>query len=269
MTTHPFDAALELQTVTDDRLRGRTHPAWKNVVGPFGGITAAILLRAIECQPDRIGDPLALTVNFAAPIQDGEFDVGVQRVLTSRTTQHWSSTLSQGVSTRCTATAVFATRRETWADSEAPMPTVPTPEDIPVTPPAPEFADWLTFYEMRLIEGAPPASPQDASPTSRTTMWIRDAGARGLDHAALATLCDMFYPRIFLRRGGFVPAGTVSMTCYFHATAAQLAQVGDEHVLASAGVHAYSGGYFDQQALLWSRHGHLLATSHQVVYFKA
>ena len=41
----------------------RSGPIWS---GPFGGITAAALIRAIETHPDRIGEPLALTVNFAA-----------------------------------------------------------------------------------------------------------------------------------------------------------------------------------------------------------
>jgi hypothetical protein len=32
---------------------------------------------------------------------------------------------------------------------------------------------------------------------------------------------------------------------------------------------AFRNGFFDQTALLWSEGGHLLASSHQVVYYKA
>ena len=56
-------------------MRGRTVPEWANMVGPFGGITAATLLHAVQVQPDCHGQPVALTVNFAAPIADGEFDI--------------------------------------------------------------------------------------------------------------------------------------------------------------------------------------------------
>jgi hypothetical protein len=75
---HPFDNAIHLDTIDGNVRRGRTHPEWANQVGPFGGITAAVMLRAIETQPDRIGEPLALTVNFTAPIADGDFDISLR-----------------------------------------------------------------------------------------------------------------------------------------------------------------------------------------------
>src|SRR5690606_4246284 len=46
VTTHVFDAAVDLFEVRDDHTEGHTHPAYANMVGPFGGITAATLLRA-------------------------------------------------------------------------------------------------------------------------------------------------------------------------------------------------------------------------------
>lgn len=73
--THPFDDAIRLDATGTHVRRGRTHPEWANMVGPFGGITAAAMLHAIESHPDRLGEPLALTVNYAAPIADGDFDI--------------------------------------------------------------------------------------------------------------------------------------------------------------------------------------------------
>ena len=84
----------------------------------------------------------------------------------------------------------------------------------------------------------------------------------------LAALADVFFPRIWLRRATYVPAGTVSMTVYFHAGAAQLAEVGHGWVLGQARAQAFRNGFFDQTALLWSEAGHLLCSSHQVVYYK-
>ena len=65
------------------------------------------------------------------------------------------------------------------------------------------------------------------------------------------------------------PVGTVSMTVYFHAGAAELAATGEGYLLGQARANAFQAGYFDQAAHLWSDAGHLLATSHQVVYFKS
>jgi hypothetical protein len=49
--THPFDRAIRLDAVDDNVRRGRTHPEWANMVGPFGGITTAVLVHAVETHP--------------------------------------------------------------------------------------------------------------------------------------------------------------------------------------------------------------------------
>lgn len=92
--------------------------------------------------------------------------------------------------------------------------------------------------------------------------------ARALDFAALSALSDVFYPRVFLRRGRMLPAGTVSLTTYFHVDGAELAGHGTDYVLASAHAQRFARGYFDQTAQIWGRDATLLATSHQIVYYK-
>ena len=59
------------------------------------------------------------------------------------------------------------------------------------------------------------------------------------------------------------------MTVYFHADAALLAAVGGGFVLAQARGQEYRGGFFDQTAQLWSQNGTMLATTHQLVYYKS
>ena len=66
---------------------GRTTADYWNMVGPFGGVTAATLLRAVQLHPDVPGEPLALTVNFAGPIEDGEFEVRAEPVRTNNTAE--------------------------------------------------------------------------------------------------------------------------------------------------------------------------------------
>lgn len=263
---HPFDHAVQLDPIAPDTMRGHTHPEWANMVGPFGGITAAALLKAIEIHPDRTGEPVALTVNFAAPIADGDFDITLRAARTNRTNQHWLLDLSQQGDVKTTATALFGVRRETWADSETRPASVPGPETIAdgtfIT-----GASWSRLYDMRFVDGALPADGQE-SPSSTTTLWVRDAQARPLDYPALAAVCDVFFPRIFLRRGGPLPAGTISLTTYFHTDRELLDSVGGDFVLATAHANRFSRGFFDQSANLFSRDGRLLATSHQVVYFK-
>lgn len=264
--THPFDEALHLEPIGADGRRGRTHPEWANMVGPFGGITAAVMLHAVEAHPDRIGEPLALTVNYAAPIADGDFDIRLRAARTNRTNQHWIVELIQDDVVKTTATAIFAVRRESWADTESHPPSAPAPEQVPAVDPG--LVRWTSLYETRYVEGAMPGKAGDPSPSSTSTLWVRDGAGRPVDFPALAALCDIFYPRVFLRRGGFVPSGTISLTTYFHADQPQLDALGNDFVLATAHANRFSRGYFDQSAKVWTRAGGLLATTHQIVYFK-
>lgn len=264
---HPFDAAIALTPVADDRMRGQTRPEYANMVGPFGGITAAVFVRAVQQHPDRLGDPVSLTVNYAAPIAEGDFDITVRAVRTNRTTQHWALELTQSGNVTTTATAVFGIRRDTWSDTELAMPSAPPPDAVPPQG-FPDFIAWARNYEMRFVDGAIPEQENVEHPDSTTTLWVRDTPARPLDFPALTALADVFYPRVFLRRGKFVPAGTISLTVYFHAEAEEVAAQGHDHILGTARAHRFSRGYADQTAHLWGRDGTLLASTHQLVYFK-
>lgn len=271
-TDHPLDTSLALAASGDGTFTGRTAPAYANMVGPFGGNTAAVLLCAAQQHPERIGEPVSLTVNFAGPVADGDFTVTARAVRTNRSTQHFAIELSQGGEVATSATAVFGTRRESWTSTETTMPQVPAAADVPVRG-MPPYVEWAKNYEMRYVEGAipdPPEVPEDAveSNDSTSTMWIRDDPPRPLDFAALTGICDGFYPRVFLRRGLPVPAGTVTFTVYFHADADEVAAQGTDAVLGTASAKAFGRSYFDQVAEVWGAGGTLLATSHQLVYFK-
>ncbi|MDT5117366.1 MAG: hypothetical protein QOE30_3105 [Mycobacterium sp.] len=266
--THLFDRAIRLDALDGNTRRGRTHPEWANMVGPFGGITTAVLVRAVEAHPDRIGEPLAITVNFAGPIADGDFDISLRAARTNRTNQHWILELSQDGDVKTTATAVFAIRRDTWDDTEARPPRVPAPEQIAPSSGQEEVVVWARLYDMRFAEGPMPGEDPQPSPSSTTTLWVRDKAQRHVDYPALAALCDIFYPRVFLRRATVLPAGTISLTTYFHADQQQLDTLGGDYVLATAHANRFSRGHFDQSAQVWTRDGTLLATAHQIVYFK-
>lgn len=264
---HPFDEAVALRSLDGGRFEGRTSPAYANMIGPYGGITAAQCLNAVLLHPERLGDPVALTVNFAAALADGAFEVRPRPARTNRSTQHWVVEMVQDEAVVATATVFTAARRETWSGHEARMPEVPTPRDTPRT--ARHGVEWLNRYEMRFLEGFIPAQWNGAErDDSLTRLWVRDEPPRPLDFPSLTALADIFFPRVWLRRARFVPIGTVSMTVYFHADAARLAATGSGHLLLQAQGQGFGGGYFDHSGQLWDESGTLLATTHQVVYFK-
>lgn len=266
---HDFDAATALSPLGTGRYAGATHPAYANMVGPFGGITSATLLQAVLQHPDRLGAPIALTVNYAGPVADGPFEIHARATRTNRSTQHWTLELSQEGVVATTATAVFAERRPTWSAREAlPPGDLPPPEQVPPLD-WPDRLPWTRRYDMRFIQGSFP-QPMDGieQADSLTRVWLRDEPPRPLDFPALASLCDAFFPRVYSRRRVFAPAGTVTLTLYFHADAALLAAQGTRHVLGVARGLNYRNGFHDQSAEIWSHDGELLASTHQMVYFR-
>ncbi len=266
--THDFDAAVALTPQADGTWLGHTSYAYANMVGPYGGITAAQALNAVMRHPERLGEPVAFTVNYAAALADGPFTVLTRAARTNRSTQHWIVEVRQQGEAVLTGTVFTALRRETWAAVEHRMPAVPPPGDVPETIRS-RVTEWTRRYEMRLIDGGfPPAWDGTEDPSSLTRLWVRDRPARTLDFPSLAALSDVFFPGVWRRRATMVPIGTVSMTIYFHADTAQLAAIGDGYLLGQARSQVFNRGYFDQTAQLWNEAGEMLVTTHQVVYYK-
>jgi acyl-CoA thioesterase len=266
---HLFDDATRV-TAGDSRWRGRTSDDYWAFVGPFGGATAATILRALIDHPERSGDPLSLTVNFCAPIAPGAFDLDVRLVRANRSTQHWCVELTQGgAEVGALATAVFAERRPSWSHQAAEFPKSPPFEQIP---PFPRIkASWANQYDFRFVEGETDfrAAPKQAPGSAFSKCWIGDRIPRKIDMLSLAAMSDAFFGRIFHVRGELVPFGTVSLTTYFHADAADLAAEDISRVLAVADANIFHKSYGDQSGALWSPNGRLLATTTQIAYFKA
>lgn len=262
---HPFDHAIALTRANADLCAGHTSPHYWNAISPFGGTTVATLLQAILTHPDRLGDPLAMTVNFAAPIRQGEFSVRAHPVRTSRSTQHWLMEIRQEGSTEpvITGSAVFAVRRETWSDTESKLPPASPPEELARYAP-PTAVPFLQMYDVRYAD----CDPLGGGEHSVTQCWIGDVPPRKLDFPAIAAYCDAFVPRVFVRKGAPRPIATVTMSINFHVDGQTLAQQQGLFAFGKARANAFNGGFHDQEAQLWSQDGTLLATTHQLVWFR-
>jgi acyl-CoA thioesterase len=266
---HPFDRATQVMTV-DGKLRGTASEDYFAFVGPFGGATAATLLRSIMEQPDRIGDPLSITVNLCAPVAKGSFALDVRLIKATRSTQHWMVELSQNKEVAAFAAAVFAVRRPSWSHQPATMPSAPPFDQVEPIPDS-GIANWVRQYQFRFVEGAPRygAAPHDVPASAYSKMWLSDTTPRRIDFLSLLSMSDTFFARIFHARGEIVPIGTVSMTTVFHADAEELAAADTTAVLGVADANIFHRSFSDQTGELWSPGGRLLATTSQVVYFKA
>ena len=266
---HPFDVAMKLDIVGEGEYIARTNAGYMNMVGPFGGATAAQMLSAVLSEKDRVGTPVTVTVNFLAPVAEGEFRLKVRKTRQNRSSQHWYVELIQGEGElRGNATVMTAARRDTWRSTE-----ISPPAELSATrPPLIKLntdMEFINRYEFGFHEG--PLFPVGDPPSydsSRTVVWVRDSPPRRVDFAGLFALCDTIFPRIYLRRAERVPIGTVSMTTYFHCSQQDLDEVSGTPMLGTANGQVFSSNFFDQNSQLWSADGRCLATSHQVVYYR-
>ena len=268
-TPHLFDDATRV-SAGDSRWRGRTSEDCWAFVGPFGGATAATILHGLIDHPQRAGDPLSFTVNYCAPVAPGAFDLDLRLVKANRSNQHWCVEITQGGSDVVTlATAVFAERHPSWSHQQAAFPgATPFEQTLPYPKVA---APWVKQYDFRFVKGEPhlggPAKP--APPNAYSRLWISDRVPRKVDALSLMAMSDAFFGRVFHARRELVPFGTVSLTTYFHADAADLATEDTTRVLGAADAKIFHKSYGDQNGELWSPSGRLLATTTQIAYFKA
>jgi acyl-CoA thioesterase len=112
-------------------------------------------------------------------------------------------------------------------------------------------------------EGFPPRPSGD----SRSLAWVRSR--RGpLDKALLGMITDNSAPRAMYALGPAVMTTTLSLTAYLHATAGEIAAVGDDFILVECEGRVGGGGASDERSSYWTRDGKLLATSEQLAWYR-
>ena len=271
MAEHPFDAATQVEQIGPDLYRAHTPQDYWAFIGPFGGTTAATLLNAMLAHPDRLGDPVSLTVNLAAAPQVGPYEIATRLTRKNNSSQHWSAELRQGDDPQplAMATAIFAQRRDSFSHLAAQPPAIHAWDDVaPLV--SPFKSSWLSQYQFRFAEGGPnwEQTPQETPQSPRSLLWLADQIERPIDPKSLASMADAFFGRIFQVRGQIVPFGTVSLTVYFHVAGDELQALNTTRLIALADAHIFHRSYCDQTGQLWSPSRVLLATTHQIAYFK-
>lgn len=223
-----------------------------------------MMLNSTLIASERLGDPIALTVNYAAPMAMADYQIDSCAVRTNRTTQHWTMALTQARQTVATGSAVFGLRRPSWHRAEVALPSkLPAADGLTVLERAMPMT-WFKQYDLRPIRSL--GSLDD--PQVSTHAWIRDQPPRALDYPALVAICDTVMPWMFRRRKELVPISTVSLSVYFHVSSAELAEVGSDHVYTKAFGQICHAGYMDSNAQIWRRDGVLLATTQQMMWVK-
>lgn len=265
---HPLDASLELHPTTGTAregaavFRGRTSDRYRNAIGPFGGWTAAALLKAVLCMPGVRGVPLSLDALFMGGVDEGELELRVWLLRQNRSVGFWRSELWQADRFCAHAQVAFTTVRQGQTLQDARFPDVPGSDVTPVYENPRDPVPWVDQYVFKPVSGV--LFSRADSMDSR--VWIRDAEPRALDALSLTAICDTPFPSPWIRLAAPMPVSTVSYSVYFRANAVDLAQAGAGFCLLDTRASLAKDGYCDQFTSVWSASGALLAQTQQMLW---
>ncbi len=240
---------------------------WRNPGGGlWGGYAIGLAIRVLEAEPQAVGEALSLTLTYAAGLPSGPLDIKTRRLRQGGSIGVWSVEICPAGSDEVGVQAVvtMARRPKTPPFAFASMPQAPPPESLPGAEMSGASQHYgAAAFERRSLDGFPPLP----SGNSRTLTWVRSR--RGpFDKALLGMVTDCSAPRVFYALGPVVMTTTLSLTVYLHATAEEIAAVGDDFILIECEGRVGGGGASDERSSYWSRDGKLLATSEQLAWYR-
>jgi Thioesterase-like superfamily len=259
--------SIPLSPVAPGRWTTVAEREWSNPGGGlWGGYAIGLCIRVLEAEPEAVGEPLSLTLTYAAGLPSGALDIRTRRLRQGGSIGFWEVELLPAGSDQVGVHGVvtMARRPKTPDFAFARMPAAPAPESLP----SPDMGGAAMHYgasafERRTLEGFPPKPSGD----SRSLAWVRSR--RGaLDKALLGMITDNSAPRAMYALGSAVMTTTLSLTAYLHATVEEIAEVGDDFILVECEGRVGGGGASDERSSYWRRDGKLLATSEQLAWYR-
>jgi acyl-CoA thioesterase len=264
---HPFDASLELQAVGSDTgnaavYRARTSDRYRNAIGPFGGWTAALLLKSVLAMPQARGAPLALDAVFMGAIDDGALETRIFPLRQNRTVGFWRAELWQHDRMCAHAQVTLSTPRTGARLQDVRFPQVPPPDAVQTYANPRIPVPWIGQYIFKPVTGMlfSGAESMDA------LLWLRDAEPRPLDAVSLTAISDTPFPSPWICLEDQFPVSTVAFSVYFRAAAADYAAAGSDCMLLESRAAVMKNGYVDQFTHVWSADGRLLAQTQQMLW---
>lgn len=262
-----FDDDTALAQVRHGEYEGHIRDGWWVGRGPHGGYVAAIVLRAMEMTlDDPRRHPRSFTIHYLEPPAAAPCRVAVTVERSGRTLTTLSARLTQAGRTCAIALAAFALPKASFSFSDAVMPEVPPPEQAPLLRRLEQGPAFAERFDYRWGIGDPPFS---GSRYARVGGWIRLAEPRVADDLLVATYTDAWMPCIFPVLREPLAAPTMDLTIHFRTDLPLPNARPEDYILAVFESHLAGNGAFEEDGMLWSRDGVLLAQSRQLAMLPA
>jgi len=257
----PFSVASRLEEAGPHRYVGELTEDWYQGRAAVGGLTSALLTRAMQLDAAQ-GRPLrTLHTTFCAPATAGEFAIDTDVVRAGRSVAFVRATMHRDGDAIAIATATFARERRSFAEPFAPtplaLPVVDEVEDGPEALYIPAFCRYLEFRQA--IGGAAFSGAEEA----HVGGWCRlREGPVAAEAAVVPLLLDSWAPAALSRHPRWAPCASIDIFVQLH-------EVLDGEPLDWVGYEARSehlaSGYADEQASLHFPDGRKIATARQLI----
>ena len=255
---HFLDEGLVLRALGDGRYAANADPRWQNIIGPFGGWIAALLVHAAEQEGEPDRRLRSLTAQFLAPIEMAPLEVRVRVLQRRRTlTAIHVDLLQNDAVVALGLCTFFAGRDDALAAGTVPPPAWP-PRDRLAGFGADSGKSFFTRYlDYAVAEGVPamPAGPLACGG------WVGLNPPRALDAKLIVLFADSWLPVLWTGLGRRVPFSTVEFSVYLRQPPAP----GDDRpVMLRVTTETAEGGVADEQGHVWDADGRLLAQTRQL-----
>lgn len=173
-----------------------------------------------------------------------------------------SARTTQGDKLVALSIAAFSAAREGFDFDDAPIPEAGAPGDgFPVPTTGENIPPFLGNFDMRWLFGGAPFSGSDEAVVGG---WMRLKNDGVADAPAIACLLDAWAPAIFPRADRLVVCPTIDLTIHFRTSFPRRGAASGDFLLGRFSSTLSRDGFFEEDGLLWSADGVLVAQSRQL-----
>lgn len=261
-----FDRDTALERVGEREFEGRLDDGWWIVAGPNGGYIAALVLRAMMLTVDEAARaPRSVTFHFLRPPGEGPVQIRTEVERAGRSVTTVTARLFQNDKLMVLAVGAFGFARDAFEFADITMPDAPPPEQCELLRDRMKMTVRLQErYESRVVSAG---APNSGTVPAEFSAWIRLAEPRTVDAIAVAAYSDALPPPAFVRgtnNQSVGPIPTIDLTVHFRTELPLPDASPDDHYLCSFESRMAGNGYVEEDGMLWSPGGVLVAQSRQL-----
>jgi acyl-CoA thioesterase len=259
-----FASATRLLPIGPRTYRTAVDASWVQGRGIYGGIAAAILVRALEAEASKGQRVVRITTSFCAPLAAGPCCVEVDVVRAGRNVATMRASLwNDGASTpatTCLATLARPREPSGLRYRGLVMPEVLPPEALEDGPEELYVPVFAERFSLRQCVGPVPFSGKDSA---RVGGWCRLREDVPVDTALVVAILDAWPPAAVARATSKCAVASLEMSVHILEPLPRPAP--DAWLFYDATSDHAEHGLADERAVLFDRTGTAIATAHQLV----